>query len=135
MTTITIDWADVTALAPELSAVSVAGQDEILAQVAVEVLVSRWGLTMANTLATWLARHIGTINGSGVAGGPVTGVSVGQVRTSYAAPSTDTSSLQQTRYGKEYLRLARNAMGGSALVAGGNGAIAGDGTNGGFLIG
>lgn len=113
MPDITITWADVTALAPELASVGLATQSAVLAQVGLEVTTGKWGsLERANTAAAWLARHLGATFATGGGGsGELQSVSVGGVSKSYATSGgTDLSSLRSTKYGREYLRLVRKWM-------------------------
>lgn len=104
---LTFAWSDVTALAPELATVSVSGQNQVIAQVLVEINPTMWGSDQkALTAALWLARHMGSINGKGGAGF-LTGVHVGQVSKSFGQLQNWKSLLALTRYGQEYLRLVR----------------------------
>lgn len=106
MATITITWADVTALAPELAGVSVAGQAQILEEVSQAIGVDKWGgLANANSGALWLARHVATLYGKGGTG-VVTEVHAGPVGKSFAGNST-MRDLESTRYGMRFLQLAR----------------------------
>lgn len=103
---ITITWDDVTALAPELATVSAIGQAQILAQVALQVTPAKWGsLEWANAGACWLARHIASLYGKGGTG-VVTEVHAGSVGKSFASPMSMVA-LQSTRYGMEFLQLAK----------------------------
>lgn len=121
MTAITITWDDVVALAPELSAISAAGQTQVLAQVALQVSVTKWGsLERANAAAVWLARHVASVSGKGGAGA-LTGVTVGKISQQFAQPLS-LLALNTTRYGMEYMRLARLWLG-TSTVAGGLGPI------------
>lgn len=100
-----IDWDSVTALAPTLTAVSVAGQAQILAAVALEVDASNWGdLTDQGQLA--LARHLGAVALQPASGaGPLTSEAVGPVSRSFGSVSTMGMELGSTPWGREYARL------------------------------
>lgn len=105
---IAITWAEVIALAPELAAVSIDGQNQVIAQVLLEINPSAWGSdTRAKAAALWLARHMATINGKGGVAGPVTEVHAGAVGKSFGMLAQWKSLLATTRYGQEYLRLIR----------------------------
>jgi hypothetical protein len=100
-----ITWSDVTALAPSLIAVSVAGQAQILATVALQVDSSNWGdLTDAGQLA--LARHLGSLALRPASGaGPVISETVGPVSRTFANLTAIGASLDSTPWGSEYARL------------------------------
>ena len=106
MSTTTVTWQDVAALAPELASVSAELQTAVLDQVTEEVCVEKWGtLARANIAAGWLARHVATIYGRGQSGA-LSSVSVGGVSKSFSVPA-GASRLSETGYGREYLRLVR----------------------------
>jgi len=96
-----ITWADVEAVAPELSAVALATQTAILAQVNSELSTSVWG-TKIEIGRAWLAAHLGTLAGIEEGGGAVQSETVGAVSRTYAVSSGDYSS---TAYGNEFQRL------------------------------
>lgn len=100
-----ITWTDVTALAPSLSTISVAGQNEILARVALEVGPGQWGaLQTQGQLA--LARHLGVVSLRGTgAPGPLISETVGPLSRQFAAPILTASALSSTPWGAEYARL------------------------------
>lgn len=111
MADITITWADVTANAPELAAVSLGAQAEILDQVGEQVRTSSWGsLKRANIGALWLARHLGTRSLKRKGGQILQGVTVDGVHKTFAANFGEFRpakvELMTTDYGREFLRLA-----------------------------
>lgn len=102
---ISITWADVVLIAPELSTVPTGAQNAILAdvdlQVNEDVLESKYNLA-----AKYLCAHLATIRARAGAGGPVTSVSVGAVSKSYGASIADgAAQLGSTGYGLEYERI------------------------------
>jgi hypothetical protein len=104
---ISIVWDDVCALAPEFANVAVSGQDQIIAQVLLEVNPAAWGSdAKATTAALWLARHLASIYGKGGTG-HLSSVSVGSVSKSFAQLQDWKSLLATTRYGQNYLRCIR----------------------------
>ncbi len=110
---LTIDKADVLLVAPELSAVTDAQWDDVLADVEMEVSVSAFGSqAAADRAGKQLAAHFGTerfgTSGGGGAAGPVQSISVGAVSKTFATPSAvEGSQFGGTKYGREYLRLVR----------------------------
>lgn len=114
---LTITWDTVCALASELATLPAAAQTAVLDQVAVEVVVAKWpSQAKADLAAAWLARHLGTLAKQGGGTAALQSVSVGGVSKSFAVSSTDPGSLQQTRYGAEYLRLRRSWLPRSAVT-------------------
>jgi hypothetical protein len=92
----------------------------VIAQAQEQVQTDAWGsAARAKMGAVWLAAHQATlvaqgkkaIDGLNSPGGPLASVAVGQVSQSFAVPTEGLSpsalSLSSTRYGREYLRLAR----------------------------
>lgn len=96
-----ITWADVEAVAPELSTAALATQTAILAQVNSELSPSVWG-TKVEIGRAWLAAHLGTLAGIEEGGGVVQSETVGAVSRTFAVSSGDYSS---TAYGNEFQRL------------------------------
>ena len=95
----TISWADVEAIASELSEVSEAAQGAILDYV---------NDTAASDFAKrYLAAHYGqgTIDGSGAAAGAVQSESVGPISTTYAVTAAGGDALDSTPWGREFKRL------------------------------
>lgn len=115
-----VTWSDVVTFpAPELSTVATGTQNAILAVVDRQIDDDAWG-EFANDGRRYLAAHLGTLSSGAGAGavGPVTSESVGAMSRSYGSLS-DTSgagALGSTRYGLEYYRLLRLALGVPALV-------------------
>ena len=115
-----ISWADVTALAPELSTVDAGKQTLILDQVNnIEIHDDTWrSAAKANLARRYLAAHLASVTSNGRGSvGPVQSESVGQVSRSYAiSVAQGSSNLDTTSYGKEYRRLVRNQFGGPWVV-------------------
>ncbi len=107
---VTITWADVTARAPELSAVATATQNAILADLAVLLPnTAIWG-DKYNLACCYLAAHKGTLALAGGQGpaGPLTSEKIGPTAYSYAAPKQSGSGLySSTSYGQQYEALLR----------------------------
>lgn len=113
-----ITWADVVAFpAPELSTLGVATQTAILAIVERQIDADAWG-EFADDGRRFLAAHLGTIGAAryGGAAGPVTSETLGAMSRSYGSLVADSGLLSTTRYGTEYLRLMRIAVGVAVLV-------------------
>jgi hypothetical protein len=120
---ITFDKDDVIAYpAPELTGAVLTDPEwaGVLEQVDAQVSAAGWGTQeRADMGGKWLAAHLATKlkeskagGASGGASGPLTGVTVGQVSKTFAAPNTSTTStsdsvLMTTSYGQEYIRLRR----------------------------
>jgi hypothetical protein len=107
-----IAWADVVLIAPELSAVVAGAQTAILADVVLQLDEDTCG-TRYDLISKYLAAHLGTITLRGASGaaGPVTSEKVGPLARSYAAPYSDSTDLESTPYGQEYLRLINTLAG------------------------
>jgi hypothetical protein len=91
-----VTWADVVAIAPELSAVPLTAQTAILAQVAEQLSSAIWGTRLASG-QTFLAAHLGTIRGA-------PNYQSEQVGTHKRDVNGD---LEATSYGREFRRLLR----------------------------
>lgn len=108
-----IIWADVTAMAPQLSTVDSAAQDDILAYVNEMTLPDETDQTtrMARIL---LAAHYGSTLASAPGGmaGPVTSESAGQMRRSYglAATPSGEEGFGTTMYGMQYILLLKMSL-------------------------
>jgi len=106
---VAITWADVQAIAPELTntAVPTATQAVLLAMVDRQIDDTAWD-DLADDGRRYLAAHMGALyaNGSN-AGGSVIAESVGPLSRSYAAPGVAMGSLGTTKYGMWYLQLIR----------------------------
>lgn len=106
-------WTDVEGIAPELSAVPVAGQTMILAHVNDVVTEVQWGGDAASpTLKmarVYYAAHMGvtTFLGSDGPSGPLTAEKAGGLSSSYAAPAISDSLLDSSPYGKILRTLIR----------------------------
>lgn len=116
---ISITWADVEAIAPELADVEVVTQNAILLQVDGQMNSDVWGSKL-DMGAVWLAAHLATVGPgrSGVAG-PVIAESVGQVSRQYAASvAAGAGQLGSTSYGMEYERLLMTVPAARLALAG-----------------
>lgn len=109
----TITWADVIALAPELATLPVSVQNAILALVQVMIHSCPWGDKYRQALIL-LAAHFGTLalrNASG-ATGAVVKERVGQVERQYGVSAmTSKGGLDQTIYGQMYEMLRAGLLG------------------------
>lgn len=103
-----ITWADVTAIAPEVTSVSLAAQADILAYVNTEFNAAEWGGEDSIRLRLgriYLAAHFGVTTTQGGGGaGPVVSESAGGLSRSYAQAST---SGARTGYQDMFLELLR----------------------------
>lgn len=102
-----IVWADVEAIAPELTtaAVPVATQTVLLAIVDLQIDDDAW-LDFADVGRRYLAAHLGSLYANGgSAGGYVTSESLGPMSRSYGLPAGVEGALATTKYGIEYQRL------------------------------
>ncbi len=110
-----ITWADVVAVAPELSTVASDAQDMIIAYVNDDVSPAAFGGETSPKLKlarVYLAAHEGTLASQSGAGpaGPVTSETDGTIARSYAAGSTDNAShWNSTSYGRSYVALVRTS--------------------------
>lgn len=105
-------------VAPELSTLSVETQNDILADVDNEVDAAMWN-EFADKGKKYLAAHLGTLatRGSAAVSGPVTSESIGPMSRSYSTEAaSEAGLLSSTRYGVEYVRIRRIAVGPAALV-------------------
>lgn len=102
-----ITWADVSAIAPEVTSVPVAAQTDILAYVNTELNVTEWGGESSITLRLgriYLAAHLGvTTAQGGASAGPVVSESAGGLSRSYANTSTTGSRTGYQDMFKELL--------------------------------
>lgn len=91
-----IAWSDVTKIAPELATVPAATQTAILADVSAQLTTGAFGVAARDDLAAkHLAAHLGALTQRSVmaeSGGPF-----------QAGPR----ALEQTIYGREYVRLCQ----------------------------
>jgi hypothetical protein len=102
---ITITWADVIAVAPELAVVPTTSQDEILAIADRQVNADSWGVLHDDGMR-YLCAHLGTMalrRGSG----PVASETVGPLSRSYVNMVTLSGLYGATPYGVEYRRLIK----------------------------
>ncbi len=103
---------------------------EITADITDGAARNRIGMYLVAHLVTLFLRAAGGQNTGTPKSGPVSGISVGQVSKTFAQVQVWTqgslaeAKLAETSYGQEFMRLARNALGGSAVVSSGNGALA-----------
>jgi hypothetical protein len=105
---VSITWRDVVLIAPELSAVGVATQDAILADVALQLSAERWGNRL-DIASKYLAAHLATVTQRSGVAGPVTSESVGSVSRSYSV-AAQSGAFDATAYGREYKRLQRSLV-------------------------
>lgn len=105
-----ITWADVQAIAPELTdtAVPTGTQAVFLAMVDRQVDDDVWS-DLANDGRRYLAAHMGALYAAGgIAPGAVVSEAVGPLSRSYSVASTgETGSLATTKYGLWYLQMVR----------------------------
>lgn len=102
---ITITWADVVALAAELSTVPVATQAFILAALPRQMNEDVWGGSL-NLAATYLAAHLATVIRRRGAGGSVQSQTAGGVSQAFAiSVARDPGGLTATSYGTLYESL------------------------------
>jgi hypothetical protein len=101
----TIAWADVIAVAPELSTAPIGMQTSMLAQVNRRCPLAIWG-DESDTGRTYLAAHLAALGMRRGIGGPVTSQTAGPVSQSYGILVNE-GLLSSTAYGQEYLRLLR----------------------------
>lgn len=123
-----VTWADVTAIAPDLSSVAGGTQTAILADVATILSnADYWPSTAMHDLAKkYLAAHMGALylraNGGGSAGGAgaITSETVGAVSVGYASPVADPSAgggYETTFWGQQFLALSRRSKFRAGMVA------------------
>ena len=111
-----IIWADVLALAPELTEPSDAARVYILEHVNAELDVDMFDGEDGPTTRLariWLAAHLATSGASSSGGGsvgPVTSESVGGMSISYGAYDTSDAAAGTTTYGRLYLSLVQNSF-------------------------
>lgn len=102
-----ITWADVELLEPQASAVPLAAQNAILAHAPIELAAEAW-LSKADLAWTYYCAHRALLYLQGTTGasGQVSEEKVGDVMRKYAvAASTGGDPLNETKWGKELLRL------------------------------
>lgn len=105
-----ITFADVTNLAPELSTIAVAVQDEYLAFATAIVNRDRFGV-LADRATALMCAHLLTVQKRASMGGSggVSSVAVGSVSVAFqGVDSSSPSFLKQTGYGSMLLLLARS---------------------------
>ena len=117
-----IIWADVTALAPELTAPSEAARVYLLAHVNAELDPAMFDGEDGPTLRLariWLAAHLATVGAlsTGGAAGPVMSESVGGMSISYGASSSTDAALGTTAYGRLYLGGSESEIDSAAEAA------------------
>jgi hypothetical protein len=97
-----ITWADVVAIAPELSTVATASQNAILAMADRQIDEESWS-DLADDGRKLLAAHLATLllNNRGL----VTQETLGPLSRSYALPPGIVGSFAMSSYGTEYRRL------------------------------
>ena len=107
----TLAWSDVVLIAKHLSGAATELQDLVLAMVKSRLGQNVWG-GQAFDGGLWLAAHLGTVGtlGSSGSSGPLQSRTVGPVAASFAIPADWEDGLALTAYGREYLRLRRQAI-------------------------
>lgn len=114
---LSITWADVVAVAPELSSVDLATQTKVLADTAAGMNEDVWGPKL-NTAAPWLAAHLATLTKRSGTGGQVISESVGQVSRTYASSVAQGSGMYgSTVYGVEFERIMKTLPAARFVVA------------------
>jgi hypothetical protein len=103
---VAIAWADVLAIAPELTTanVPVATQTVLLAVAERQIDDEAWG-DFADDGRRYLTAHLGALYMGGSAGGAVQSESVGPMSRSYMMPVGIRGALSTTKYGVFYLHL------------------------------
>lgn len=109
-----ITWTDVGNLDATLSSVAVSTQTLILSIVQRQVDDDAWG-TFADDGRLFLAAHLGRLYG-GPGAGFVTSETLGPMSRSYGLPPGVKGALSTTKWGIEYERLLRIAIGIAAFV-------------------
>lgn len=108
-----IDWTDVEAMQANLSTVSMAAQDLILAYVNESLNPGAFGGedSAKYTLARiYLAAHMGELTRRNGAGNVTSEtISTGSISLSYGAMSTDEDALLQTSWGAQYMAFVRQS--------------------------
>jgi hypothetical protein len=113
-----IVWADVLAIAPELSTVATGTFQAILTIADRQIDDERWG-EFADDGRRYLAAHMATIsNGdAGGAAGPIASETLGPMSVSYGAIADVDGELSGTKYGVFYRHLMRLACGPGVHIA------------------
>lgn len=96
-----ITWADVVAIAPDLAAVAPAGQAAILASVPLFLDSATLG-TRYDLASTYLCAHLGVLvlRGGDGAGGPLSSEGVGPLSAGYAVPPIEDPIYDTTPWGR-----------------------------------
>ena len=110
-----ITWADVEALDDSLATTPASTQTLILAITSRQIDVDAWG-EFADDGQLFLAAHLGRLYASGAGAGPIQSETLGPMSRSYANLSQTSGELSTTKWGLEYMRLLRIAVGPGALV-------------------
>ncbi len=137
--TLTITSDDVIAEAPELSNALIVpadftrniawAGDEMSPSLGSQLRLDRCGTFLVAHLMSLLLDSRKGVGTAGGGGGPVNSVTVAKVSQSFTVSDAwkntaiTAAALQTTRFGREYLRLIRIYLGGSASVVGGLGPI------------
>lgn len=115
-----ITWDNVTAFAPELSTVDAAAQTDILAHANAAFYVDAFDGEDGPALKLvriFYAAHLGTMTGTGAAGGVVTSESAGGLSRSYAVGAgAGFDDLNLTAYGKTVRGMMRRYAGGPRVI-------------------
>jgi Protein of unknown function (DUF4054) len=105
---VSIGWDDVVGLAPELVVLTAVQQQICLNTCQDEITLANFGAQeRVDRAALYYAAHIGTGMRLGLWGGPLTGVTTGQVNKQFKQRQASAWPLDQTKYGMEYERLCR----------------------------
>lgn len=102
--TISITWADVEAVAPELSSTPIATQTAVLASLPLRMSEDVWGNKL-DLGAALLAAHLATVSRRRGAGGALQSQSAGQVSRAFAQALSNPGNFGATSYGVEYEAL------------------------------
>lgn len=106
-----ISWADVTAIAPELDDVPLAGQSVILSHANTALDEGAFDHEQLRAARAYLAAHMGTLThrGGDGPGGPIESEDIPGMTLSYSVPSPAGTDplLDRTPYGQMYRYLVR----------------------------
>jgi len=103
----TLTWADVVAIAPNLSSLTTTQQNAVLLDVDIQLSEDKIG-SKYNLACKYLAAHLGTLvsRGSDGPSGPIQSEMVGSVSRSYAA-NFNLTGYDTTTYGQQFRNIMR----------------------------
>lgn len=110
-----VTWAQVESLDSSLSTVATGTQNLILAIVDRQIDDTVWA-SFADDGRLFLAAHFGRLYGAGAGAGSITSETLGPMSRSYGLPAGVDGDLATTKWGIEYQRLLRIAVGPGTLV-------------------